>query len=143
MQRHYRLVTELAESVDCAAQVASWGYPRDISPGEIGAAAWVRVDDDLIAWYVRPGEYPEALQLCLCAAPESRGGICTTQTFAVACLVAQLLGAERLLFVSKLEGSGYEVPPGLEALPERFGWERDALGWTFDLSQRPELKEAA
>lgn len=141
--RRYRLVGELDEQVTCALQVFDWGYERHITAEEIGASAWVRFGDDVIAWFSTPKADPGALQLFLCAAPEARGGIINRETFAVACLIAELLGADRMLFASKLEDSDYEVPAGIERIPREYGYEEHPLGYVFNLANRPQLMEVA
>jgi hypothetical protein len=134
----YRLAKGVEEGLEWACQVRDWGYEREFIDGEVETSAWVRYGD-VIAWFSKPASDPGALTLCLCAAPEARGGIINDETFAVACLVAELLGADRILFELAPPESKYQVPSAIEMFCLRYGYERTETGWVYDLEKRPRV----
>jgi len=119
-----------------AAEAMAWGYPRPIEEDEAERSAWVRYGDDVLVWF-ESCELPKTLALHGCATPSARGALGSPRAMIAVEVVAELLGAERLLAFAASPGGNSELPSrAMRRYLRMRGWQECEFGNFRDLGVR-------
>ena len=128
--------TEMPERLAAAADARAWGYPREIDDDEERGAHWIRYGRHAMMWFQwLDSESTGDLVLHVCVHPEKRGRIYPRKFLRTALIVAEMVGARRLVFAGAV---GRE--PVRDYLT-RLGWEPDGPHLVHVLPERIDYGE--